>query len=231
MDTNHIKKLAEDFTSQTYGTEIPDWLCFSTCFPLSILLNIFNIKHDIRSGKSPKNGQIVDHIWLTLDNEGTILDPTIRQFDESMDSVYLGKLTENTVTRKYIPDNTKFIDWFESSYHSWTAPLVNEQYRTQRPVGFEERTNLFNVKAACILYGHIEEAMLLEEFLKAKKCQHYFLPIFKFLRHKFEADSRFIASLKKSMPGNFESFLERALAGNGERWENYIKQENENSSI
>jgi hypothetical protein len=95
---NKIKELVNEFTSQTFGTEIPEGLCFSTCFPISILLYIKQIKNTISCSEVPKNNSTLTHVWLTLDNEDTILDPTIRQFDPNMESTYIGKLSENEIT-------------------------------------------------------------------------------------------------------------------------------------
>lgn len=212
---NTLKDMINEFTSQTFGTEIPNGLCFSTCFPISILLDIKQIENSISCGDAPKNNTTVTHVWLTLDNEGTILDPTIRQFDPNMESTYIGKLTENELTKKYVPEKRTFNEWFYYSYGVWAEPLVDKQPRTfQRPSGFEDKMNLLNLKTATILYGHIEKMLSKDQFIQTKKCNLYFSPIFKFLKDKSNTDKKFIDALTAWMPKDFQLLLSKALNNN-----------------
>ncbi len=214
MDKDSIKKIAEEFTSQTFGNDIPSNLCFSTCFSFSILLDTKQVKHSISCGDYSPNDKSTPHIWLTLDDDVTILDPTIRQFDASVDSVYIGKLTENEVTKYYVPGNGTFKEQFDHLYHTWTAPLLNTQPRTPRPKGFEEKMNLLNVKTASILYRYINTTTNSDDFIRTNKCRRYFSPIFKFLQDKHNANSLFIDSITKLMPHDFNVFSSKALSSN-----------------
>lgn len=173
------------------------------------------IDNTITCGNSPKNNGIVSHIWLTLDNEGTILDPTIRQFDYNMESVYLGKLTENEVTKKYIPEKRLYEELFKSTYGIWKEPLIDKQPRTYiRPEGFEDKMNLLNIRTASVLYDYIEKIPSNEVFIQKNKCKKYFSPIFTFLRDKLYSDKAFVDKLKNSMPNSFEALLSKALNTN-----------------
>ena len=87
-----IKEIAEDFVFKTYNNEIPDGYCFSLCYPLSILFSLMEIEHEITIGKSRKNNIEVSHFWITFDNNGIILDPAIKQFNQNESSVYLGDI-------------------------------------------------------------------------------------------------------------------------------------------
>lgn len=208
VDKIKIKQLVEDFTSKTFGAEIPTGLCFSTCFPLSILLDIHQIKNRICCGDYPLNAGLVTHVWLEIDDEGTILDPTIRQFDATMEATYIGKLSDNTVTSKYLSDKRTFQQWFKSSYDVWTEPLIDKRPRIyERPVGFEERMNLFNVKSASVLYNYIDKIPQKELFMQRNKSKDYFYPIIKFLREKSNADENFLDSVSKLMPEEFNLLL------------------------
>lgn len=202
-----IKKLAEEFTSLTFGNDIPYNFCFLTCFPLSILFDFRKINHTISCGDYSLNSKNTPHVWLTLDNEGIILDPTIRQFDMSLESVYIGKLTEN-----YVPVAGTFKEWFDNSYQTWTAPLLNTLPRTPRTEGFEEITNLQNIKTASILYKYLGALGNSDEFIKNSKCKFYFTPIFKFLQDKINSDNSYINMLHSSMPKDFEILLSKALS-------------------
>lgn len=94
MELNYdiIKEIAEDFVFQTFGNENPDGLCFSLCFPLSVLFTLMDIDHEIAFGKAQKVHAEISHFWIILDKNGTILDPTIRQFNSNEVKVYLGKI-------------------------------------------------------------------------------------------------------------------------------------------
>ncbi len=209
---NTLKDMINEFTSQTFGTEIPNGLCFSTCFPISILLDIKQIKNAISCGDAPKNNTTVTHVWLTLDNEGTILDPTIRQFDSTMESIYIGKLEENKVTKKYIPINASYQEWFVTTYNNWAEPLIGKQPRTSREPGFENKMNLINIKTATVLYSYISKMETKNQIMSSFKCYRYFSPIFKFLKDKSETDNKFILNLKDEMPKNFNLLLSIALS-------------------
>lgn len=211
-DIDTIKKIAEEFTSRTFGTEIPHNLCFSTCFPLSILLDSKQLKNSLTCG----DYGAIRHFWLTLDSEGTILDPTIRQFNKKIGPVYIGKLTENTTTEKFIPIKASINEWFKPQYSIWAEPLIDKQPRTcnDRPEGFEERMNLMNIRTATVLNNYIETMPLKSEIIKTNKYKYYFSPIFKFLKDKSNADENFINSMQILMPKNFNLLVSNALDNN-----------------
>ena len=60
------------------------------------------IEHEITIGKSRKNNIEVSHFWITFNNNGIILDPTIKQFNQNESSVYLGNIQKNETTNRYI---------------------------------------------------------------------------------------------------------------------------------
>lgn len=185
LEKDEIKKLVNEFTSQAIGMENPEGMSFLTCFPISILLDLNQIDNAISYGNASRNNCLVDHCWLTIDTEGTILDPTIRQFDLSMESTYIGKLDENDITKKYQPINLPFQEWFVNAYNIWAEPLINKQPRTiRRESGFENKMNLFNIKTATILNSYISKMENKEQIMSSFKCQRYFSPIFKFINEK-----------------------------------------------
>jgi hypothetical protein len=212
IEKDSIKKLVNEFTSQTIGLENPEGLCFLTCFPISILLEIHQIHNSISCGDAPKNNSFVNHCWITLDNEETIIDPTIRQFDSNMESTYIGKLEENKVTKKYIPINAHYQEWFVTAYNNWAEPLIGKQPRTYREPGFENKMNLINIKTAIVLYSYISKMETKNQIMSSFKCYRYFSPIFKFIKDKSETDSKFILNLKDEMPKNFDLLLSIALS-------------------
>ena len=212
-DTFSIKKIVSEFTSQTFGAENPEGLSFSTCFPISILLDLNQIENSISCGNAPRNNSIVNHFWLTIDHEGTILDPTIQQFDPTMESIYVEKINENEVTRKYVPIASTYQDWFMSAYNICAEPLINKQPRTfRKDPAFERKMNLINIKTATVLYAYISKMESINQTMASIKCTQYFSPIFTFLKNKSETDSNFIVNLKNEMPQDFTLLLSRALS-------------------
>ena len=209
---NRITELVNEFTKQTLGTEIPEGLAFSTCFPLSIFLDLHQITTSISCGEASKNSSIVTHCWLTLDHEGLIIDPTIRQFDPTMESTYIGKLSANAITKKYVPLKTSYQDWFASVYNIWAEPLIDKQPRTfKREPAFEDKMNMINIKTATILYSYILKMTAKNECMSLSKCERYFSPIFKFLQDKSKIDKKYMLTLTEKMPKDFHLLFARAL--------------------
>jgi hypothetical protein len=215
MDRDRIKEMVNEFTSQTFGAEIPEGLCFSTCFPISILLDMNQINNSISCGEAPNNNIIVNHCWLTLDDEETILDPTIRQFDSNIESTYIGKLIANEVTKKYVPVKTSYQEWFDTAYNIWAEPFIDKQPRTfQREPGYEDKMNKLNIKTATILYSYILEMASKDQFMSSFKCERYFSPILTFLKDKLNTDKNYIYSMTEDMPEGFNLLLLRAFKNN-----------------
>ena len=204
IEKDKIKKIVNEFTSRTFGLENPKGLCFLTCFPISILLETHQIENSITCGDAPRNYNLVNHCWITLDNEGKILDP-------NMESTYIGKLDENTVTKKYVPINASYQEWFMTTYNNWAEPLINKQQRTFRDPSFENKMNLINIKTATVLYSFISKLETKNQIMSSFKCHRYYSPIFSFLKDKSKSDSNFILNLKNEMPKDFNLLLSKAL--------------------
>ena len=118
------KKLTEDFISESIKTEDPAGLCFATSFPLLIYLATKQIKSRLKTGKVPKEmphdpNFKVDHYLLQIDSDGTILDPTIQQFNKDVEPIYIGKPIDSEVTNKYKLCDLPINSWFQQTYDSW----------------------------------------------------------------------------------------------------------------
>jgi len=117
QDQKHtIERLVKNFTANLLGNRNPKEMCFNVCYPLSIHLSNHRIRNSIESGwfKSRSN----PHYWLALgDIENTIIDPTIRQFDESLPSVFIGSKTDS------YEDHPKV--FFNDIYDAWQEPFLN----------------------------------------------------------------------------------------------------------
>ena len=179
-----IKEIAEDFVFQTYNNEIPDGYCFSLCYPLSILFSLMEIEHEITIGKSRKNNIELSHFWITFDNNGIILDPTIKQFNQNESSVYLGDIQKNETTNRYIKIENKGEEIFPNIYELWANLLYQHKHRIPLPIDLEKKLITLNVAASQVLFYYINKLGLKEFLLKSKYGLSYFKPIsFVFNQH------------------------------------------------
>ena len=179
-----IKEIAEDFVFQTYNNEIPDGYCFSLCYPLSILFSLMEIEHEITIGKSRKNNIEVSHFWITFDNNGIILDPAIKQFNQNESSVYLGDIKKNETTNRYIKIENKGDENFTNIYELWANLLYQHKHRIPLPIDLEKKLINLNVAASQVLFYYIDKLGLKEMLLKSKYGLSYFKHIsFVFNQH------------------------------------------------
>jgi hypothetical protein len=186
MDNKYIliKEIAEDFVFQTYNNEIPDGYCFSLCYPLSILFSLMEIEHEITIGKSRKNNIELSHFWITFDNNGIILDPTIKQFNQNESSVYLGDIQKNETTNRYIKIENKGDENFPNIYELWATLLYQHKHRISLPIDLEKKLITLNVAASQVLFYYIDKLGLKEMLLKSKYGLSYFKPLsFVFNQH------------------------------------------------
>ncbi len=172
-----IKEIAEDFVFQTYNNEIPDGYCFSLCYPLSILFSLMEIEHEITIGKSRKNNIEVSHFWITFDNNGIILDPAIKQFNQNESSVYLGDIQKNETTNRYIKIENNGDEIFPNIYKLWADLLYQHKHRIPLPIDLEKKLITLNVTASQVLFYYINKLALKEMLLKSKYGLSYFKPI------------------------------------------------------
>jgi hypothetical protein len=172
-----IKEIAEDFVFQTYNNEIPDGYCFSLCYPLSILFSLMEIEHEITIGKSRKNNIEVSHFWITFDNNGIILDPTIKHFNQNESSVYLGDIQKNETTNRYVKIENKGDEIFPNIYELWANLLYQHKHRIPLPIDLEKKLITLNVAASQVLFYYINKLGLKEMLLKSKYGLSYFKPI------------------------------------------------------
>jgi hypothetical protein len=191
MEHNYdiIKEIAEDFVFQTYGNENPGGMCFSLCFPLSVLYTLMGFDHKITFGKSPINHTEVSHFWITLDKNGTILDPTIRQFNSNDENVYLGNRIDNETTKRYQIYECNLDDEFSQNYHSWAELLFQHEHRMPRTQDFEKRLITFNVATAQVLFKYLLKYGLLEKLKTSYYGLSYFRPISFILKENYPIDS------------------------------------------
>lgn len=177
-----LRKTVDDFVFKSVGTDDPNGYSFSICFPLSVLLSLLNIEHEITSGKANRKGVVVHHFWLTLEKNATIIDPTIRQFKASEKAVYIGKIEGNETTNSYT-DRTRIENVSTSPvYYSWSAPLFRKEPRISRSKEFESRTGLLNIRAALTLIDYIRKHDLEDGFLTSAYAKAYLEPIVSYVR-------------------------------------------------
>lgn len=212
MEHNYdiIKEIAEDFVFQTYGNENPDGLCFSLCFPLSVLFTLMDIDHEITFGRSPINHIEVSYFWITLDKNGTILDPTIRQFNSIDENVYLGSRFDNETTKSYQINAGDKDDEFTKTYHSWAELLFQHEHRLPRTQDFEKRLITFNVVTAQVLFKYLLKYGLLEKLKTSYYGLSYFRPISFILKENYPIDSA-LFGVKSNLDNYKDEIIELGL--------------------
>jgi len=183
-----LKEISEDFVSQTYQNQIPDGYCFSLCYSLSVLFSLMEIKHELTFGKSIKNNIEISHFWITLDNNVTILDPTIKQFNPNELPVYLGQIQENETTSKYIKNKNIGDQAFAQTYELWAAPMFQDKAIRQLPPNLENKFISFNVATAYVLMSYIHKLDLKNKLLNCSDALSYFKPISAALINNYPID-------------------------------------------
>lgn len=88
-------ELVTTFRRDTLAGDKSDCMCFSVCAPLSVLLCLWGIRAEFRSGIAPVDPPY-HHYWIELP-DGRVLDPTADQFNGqcglNFPEVYLGEPT------------------------------------------------------------------------------------------------------------------------------------------
>ncbi len=174
---NLIKEITENLVFQTYQNEIPDGYGFSLCFPLSVLFSLMGIEHEITFGKAQKNNIEVSHFWITFDDNGIILDPTIKQFNQYESSVYMGDIQKNNTTKKFIKIENIGDEEFFKTYEMWAELLVKKEPRRPLPIDLENKLIALNVAASKVLFFYIDKFGLKEKLLKSNYWLSYFKPL------------------------------------------------------
>jgi hypothetical protein len=210
-DHNYLKKLTEDFISESIRDQDPAGLCFGTSFPLQIYLATKQLRSRLIKGEVPQpkaNGTIqnVPHYWLQIDSGDIILDATIQQF-KNPEPIYIGKLQDNEITEKYIPNNLALDSWFPDDFDSWKKPYEYSTFPLDCP--FEKRSITYTIKLATILHAEIKNMDSPDDFIK----EHfglYFKPIYIFLCSWHSGIITFDI-VKEKLPSSFDNLLSDAL--------------------
>jgi hypothetical protein len=158
-----IKNLAENFTRSTLGETDPEHMCFTICYPLHLHLMNNGFNNSLSGGTY----QNTSHYWLDLDDEDkTIVDPTIRQFNKDAPFLFIGKKPTD------YPDDSNYN--FDEPYQCWLDGLLGR--RPGLPEGFVEKLISINLKALSILItetdpqifsSHLQFKMYYDGILKA----------------------------------------------------------------
>lgn len=210
VDLLRIKSIAEEFTIQSIGTTIPKNMCFLTCYPLLLFLKIRGVDASLNRGEYNNDKyKKAHHYWLNLDEyKGIILDPTIRQFEENIEPVYIGKITHN-----YTLDIHPFNAWFSVTYNIWEKPLLDTHNIIPLPPEIKQKAILYNLKAAIVLNNEIEQMATgsKEKFMQWDLVMDYFSAINTFLINKLKNDVNFINDLKSVLSEGFNNLLSKAI--------------------
>ena len=159
QEKDELKTMVERFTKYSIGNINPKGFCFSTSFVLSIYLQSQNIDNLIVEGKMNK----APHFWIKLKGyEDLMIDSTIQQFDESQPKIYIGKKSENDVTKEYQPVYYSFNELVQM-YSNWCNPK-RDQHDEPRPTDLTRKLVLNNLINASILVSEIEKLSSIDKF-------------------------------------------------------------------
>lgn len=168
MDISNLEELATIFTQNALGKESPKSMCFTTCYPLSLYLNINGIENSIRHGICENRR----HFWIEVSDK-SIIDPTVKQFKfgENLSNVYLGVKTNN-----YDEDFSN-TEWFFGTYENWLVPYRDTFNFLSGGIEFDLKTAFkLNIKSAIILNNEIERLGI--ELSQSTELHSYFSGIY-----------------------------------------------------
>lgn len=139
-----IEKLVKEFTKEVLADQNPKSMCLTICLPLHIHLINNGFINSLCGGLY----QDTPHYWLSLeDYEDTIVDPTIRQFNNNAPSIFIGQKPKD------YPDGYKYK--FADIYPCWLKGLCGERSNLSEVVSTECLLSI-NLKALSILIMETE---------------------------------------------------------------------------
>jgi len=199
LDKKYIEKLATEFTKYILLEECQKGKCFTTCYPLSIFLESRGIDTTLVQGYY-KHGKKI-HYWLILDDNKTIIDPTIKQFAPEQAQVIIGEYSDNY-------QNEHKLETLDTPIYRWQLPFkdnLNEMDKNSIE-GIDAKAELIIIlRAAIFLYTELEERIL-EQDLTEKEIT-YFYQIGEILT-TFKS-KQLVKELRPLLPNKFERLLEK----------------------
>lgn len=193
--------LADTFSTTILAEECQKGRCFATCYPLLIHLENNDIKTSIVTGNYKGN----IHYWLSIDGTETIIDPTIKQFDETKPQVFVG----TNLNGDYFGD--KVDDYSSATYWSYRA-FINSSIDDEHllvPPNYDKSTALkILLKAATLIYVETEYMNLKKEFVLSEPAKVYLDQIDEIL--VTSKNEELINSLIPTLPKEFEYLLAKA---------------------
>lgn len=149
-----VKELVESFVAKTLYQQSSKKMCFALCYPLSMHLKNNGIENTIRNGYYSGT----PHYWLNLEDENdTIIDPTVRQFDENAEYVFIGMKNQNYDEKQFN---------FDETYDLWKTRYLENDF----PPDFNINVFLKITKnAAIILESEFEQKRNFKELPELEK--------------------------------------------------------------
>lgn len=170
FDLDKIFLISKVFTENILGNINPNCKCFTIAYPLSLHLENKGYRNIIT------NGYFINtpHYWLTLKQQrDTIIDPTIKQFCNNNDIVYLGNKSNNY---SFIADEETNPSLIEDTYDFWLNPLICNDFLINEYL-------VINIRAAILL--HNEMIAMNIEIDKSHKYFIYFKGINEIFKHSY----------------------------------------------
>lgn len=151
----------------------------------------------------------VDHFWLTLnDYDDCIVDATIKQFESSENAIFIGKKSQNKITRQYVQKSFSFNEWIDL-YKAWSNPRFDSHGYIQRGEDAFRKITINNLVGAAILIYEIEksEQNIREMMLRSYMCRLYFESIYNGFNNDWKNDIVILRAVKKKVSKEFELLI------------------------
>ncbi|UAY52730.1 hypothetical protein [Ferruginibacter albus] len=196
---SQIKALSKTFTDKTLGNSMLRGNCFTVCYPLSIHLHNNGFRNSLVAGKYNDINYInTPHYWIKLEDYSKIIvDPTIKQFDENTDAIYVD-IKPRTHTVHSVLDKEQI----EGIRGFWIERLLNNgaayvDTMKKPPQGLYKIDSLLriNLTAASIILTETKQMSLLKGFSKPFLYDEYCEDINKIIQKNWLEHRNLIESL------------------------------------
>jgi hypothetical protein len=210
----HIKSIAEIFATSIFNDESREGKCLETCYPLSILLEKNGFTNSIVMGYYKVIENV--HYWLILEDNETIVDPTIGQFGTNKSEVFVGKDKDIDADYKGSIEGKGFI--LDEQSLSWSMDIIKKPFVESISeaaklmplrLDYDKKANLnIILKAALIVEEEIGLMSSQKKVEPPKKSKAYFDHIYEILTE--DKNIELIECLKEILPERFDVLLAKA---------------------
>lgn len=209
LSREEVKEICEVFTTTVLKKTDRQGMCFTLSYTLGLHLEILNVEAKIVLGTYKEQG----HYWLELE-DGTIVDPTIQQFEPD----FLGVYFDAVKNENFKSNKTPFRE--NQVLETWRERLMNDGKRENPPQKLPndppekefdiENLLRVNLMAASIIYGGIVKK---NNSQKALHLERYLTQIKEILTENWIKNKTILENLKIELPSEYSILLAEAGCG------------------